>query len=187
MEIFLQPWPWYTSGVLIAFILFLLFFFGKSFGVSTNLETICTMAGAGKVSSYFNTDWRQRKWSILFIIGIIIGGFISKNYLSSSTEIALNPKTVADLKQELGFENAGKTLVPEEIFSIESISSVKGVSILILAGFLIGFGTRYAGGCTSGHAITGLSSLQLPSLVAVIGFFIGGLLMTWFVLPLIFS
>ena len=87
---------------------------------------------------------------------------------------------------ELGFANAGQSYLPAEIFSEESIFSLKGFYILIVAGFMIGFGTRYAGGCTSGHAITGLSSLQFPSLLAVIGFFIGGLIMTWFLLPLIF-
>jgi hypothetical protein len=51
---------------------------------------------------------------------------------------------------------------------------------------MVGFGSRYAGGCTSGHAISGLSDLQVPSLIAVVGFFIGGLIMTFFILPLIF-
>lgn len=50
----------------------------------------------------------------------------------------------------------------------------------------MGFGARWAGGCTSGHAISGLSNLQLPSLVAVLGFFAGGLLMTHLLFPLLF-
>ena len=99
--------------------------------------------------------------------------------------IALNPETVSELS-ELGFVNAGQSYLPTEVFSIENLFSIKGFAILIGAGFLVGFGSRYAGGCTSGHAITGLSSLQLPSLLAVIGFFIGGLIMTWFLIPLIF-
>ena len=64
--------------------------------------------------------------------------------------------------------------------------TLKGFSILLIAGILVGFGSRYAGGCTSGHAITGLSNLELPSLISVFGFFIGGLITTWFLLPLIF-
>ena len=95
------------------------------------------------------------------------------------------PITVQELS-ELGFANAGNNYVPSEIFSVESLLTVKGFLILLGAGMLIGFGALYAGGCTSGHAITGLSSLQLPSLLAVIGFFAGGLLMTWFLIPLIF-
>ena len=122
---------------------------------------------------------------LFFVAGIIIGGYLSSHYLMSSESIALNPDTVTDLA-ELGFANAGQSYLPAEIFNTENIFSLKGFAILIGAGFMIGFGARYAGGCTSGHAITGLSSLQLPSLLAVIGFFIGGLIMTWFLLPLIF-
>ena len=186
MDFILQPWQWYVSGPLIAFVLFLFFFFGKNFGVSTNLETMCTIAGAGKISDYFKKDWKERDWALIFLLGLIIGGFIAINYLSTTTTIELNPKTVEELA-DLGFTNAGNAYVPSEIFSIENMLTLKGFSILIIAGILIGFGTRYAGGCTSGHAITGLSSLQLPSLIAVIGFFIGGLIMTWLIFPLIFG
>lgn len=186
MDIILQPWPWYVSGPLISFVLFLFFYFGKNFGVSTNLETMCTIAGAGKISDYFKKDWKERNWALVFLIGLIIGGFITINYFSSSTGINLNPKTIQDLA-DLGFTDAGSSFVPNEIFSIKNMLTLKGFTILLIAGVLIGFGTRYAGGCTSGHAITGLSSLQLPSLIAVIGFFIGGLIMTWGIFPLIFG
>ncbi|MEQ6124940.1 YeeE/YedE thiosulfate transporter family protein [Pseudotenacibaculum sp. MALMAid0570] len=185
MEVITQPWPWYVAGPAIAFVLFLLFYFGKAFGVSTNLETICTIGGAGRISDHFKTDWKARTWSLIFVVGIIIGGFISSQYLMTSQAIDLNPQTVQDLA-ELGFANAGNEYLPAEIFSTDNLLSLKGIGILVAAGLFIGFGTRYAGGCTSGHAITGLSSLQLPSLVATIGFFAGGLLMTWFLFPLIF-
>jgi hypothetical protein len=185
MEFISQPWAWYVAGPLIAIVLLLMNYFGKGFGVSSNLETFCTIGGAGKVSDYFKKDWKEQIWSLLFVVGIIIGGYIASNYLMPSQAIAINPETVSELA-ELGFANAGQTYVPSEIFATENIFSLKGFAILIGAGFLIGFGARYAGGCTSGHAITGLSSLQLPSLLAVIGFFIGGLIMTWFLIPLIF-
>lgn len=186
MEIITQPWPWYVAGPAIAFVLFLLFYFGKSFGVSTNLETFCTIGGAGKFVEYFKVDWTTRTWSLVFVLGIIIGGFISFQYLMIPDQaIDLNPKTVQELA-ELGFANAGSEYLPAEIFSTDNLFSLKSISILVVAGLFIGFGTRYASGCTSGHAITGLSSLQLPSLIATIGFFAGGLLMTWFVFPLIF-
>ena len=183
MEFISQPWPWYVAGPAIAFVLFLMFYFGRSFGVSSNLETLCTIGGAG--NGYFKKDWRARKWSLIFVIGIIIGGFISSHYLMPSQAIELNPTTISELA-DLGFADAGSKYIPDEIFSSENLGSAKGIAILLFAGLCIGFGTRYAGGCTSGHAITGLSSLQLPSLIAVIGFFAGGLLMVWFLFPLIF-
>ncbi len=185
MEFITQPWPWYVGGPLIAFVLFLTFYYGKAFGVSKSLETFCTIGGAGKISDYFKVDLKERKWSLFFVAGIIIGGFISSEFLMQSQVIDLNPETVDELA-DLGFANAGSSYLPAEVFSLESLLTVKGFLILIGAGVLIGFGTRYAGGCTSGHAITGLSSLQFPSLLATIGFFIGGLIMTWFLIPLIF-
>jgi uncharacterized protein len=185
MEFISQPWTWYVAGPLIAIILLLMNYFGKGFGVSTNLETFCTIGGAGKVSDYFKKDWKNEVWSLLFVVGIIIGGYLSSTYLMPSEGIALNPETISELA-ELGFANAGESYLPSEIFATENMLSLKGFVILMSAGLLIGFGARYAGGCTSGHAITGLSSLQMPSLFAVIGFFIGGLLMTWFLIPLIF-
>ncbi len=185
MELLKQAWPWYVSGPLIALIMALLVFFGKTFGMSSNLRTLCSIGGAGKYADFFKFDWKAQRWNLTVVLGAIIGGFVATQWLSNGAPIALNPDTIADL-QTLGFKNAGATLLPDEIYSWNAILSFKGIAILIIAGFLIGFGTRYAGGCTSGHAITGLSNLQLPSLIAVIGFFIGGLLMTHFIFPLIF-
>ncbi len=185
MEFISQPWAWYVAGPMIAIILLLMNYFGRGFGVSSNLETFCTIGGAGKVSDYFKKDWKSQTWSLLFVVGIIVGGYISSHYLMTSEPIVLNSETVSELA-ELGFANAGQSYVPSEIFSIDNILSLKGFAILIGAGFMVGFGARYAGGCTSGHAITGLSSLQMPSLLAVIGFFAGGLIMTWFLIPIIF-
>jgi len=185
MEFILNPWPWYVSGPLIAIIMFTLIYFGKTFGMSSNLRTFCTIAGAGKKTEFFNFDWKSQKWNLMVVLGAIIGGFIAHFLLSNPTNIDLNPKTVEELSK-FGFENAGKSLLPSEIYSWDAVLSFKGLAILIIGGFLVGFGTRYAGGCTSGHAITGLSSLQRPSLIAVIGFFLGGLIMIHLLFPLIF-
>lgn len=163
----------------------ILVYFGKTFGMSSNLRTLCSIGGAGKYSDFFRFDWKAQKWNLTVVLGAIIGGFLAVNFLSDGSTIDLSSQTITDL-QELGFSNIGTTLLPQEIYSWENVFTLKGMSILIIAGFLVGFGTRYAGGCTSGHAITGLSNLQLPSLIAVIGFFIGGLLMTHFLLPIIF-
>lgn len=185
MELILQPWPWYISGPLLALVMFFLVYFGKTFGVSSNLRTLCTIAGAGKYTDFFRFDWKSQLWNLMVVFGAIIGGCIAYFLLSDHSLMQLSNNTVVQL-QEFGFENIGETLVPMEVFGSEAVLSLKGLSVLIIGGFLVGFGTRYAGGCTSGHAITGLSNLQLPSLIAVIGFFIGGLLMTHLILPLIF-
>lgn len=185
MEFISQPWPWYVAGPIIAFIMFILTYFGKNFGMSSNLRTICTIGGAGKYSNFFNFDWKSQKWSLMVVLGAIIGGFIASQFLTNDTTIDLNPKTIASL-QEMGFKDPGSTYVPEELYGLDAVLSFKGLAILIVGGFLVGFGARYAGGCTSGHAISGLSNLQVPSLIAVIGFFIGGLIMTHLILPLLF-
>ena len=185
MEILSQPWPWYISGPCIALIMFSLLYFGRTFGMSSNLRTLCAIGGAGKRVEFFKMDWRNYKWNLIVVLGAILGGFIADTLLASPEAIALSEQTVKDLK-DLGFSDAGATLLPNELFSWENVLSVKGLLILIVGGFLVGFGTRYAGGCTSGHAITGLSSLQLPSLIAVIGFFLGGLIMIHFIYPILF-
>lgn len=184
MEIILNPWPWYISGPLIAFVMALLLYFGKTFGMSSNLRTMCTVLGANKFSDFFKFNWKEQKWNLIVALGAIIGGFIATQFLSNGSPTNLNPITIAEL-QDLGLENPGATLLPNEMFSIETLTSIKPIILLIIGGLLVGFGTRYASGCTSGHAITGLSSLQKQSLIAVIGFFIGGLIMTNFILPLI--
>ncbi|GHA81563.1 YeeE/YedE family protein [Pontibacter akesuensis] len=184
LEFLSQPWPWYTSGIVIAFVMVLLLFFGKSFGVSANLRTICSACGAGNNVKFFDFDWRAQTWNLLFLVGSVIGGFVSAEFLSNGEIVQISQATIQDLSA-LGIA-APDDLQPEEIFSLEAAFTLKGFLILLLGGFAIGFGARYAGGCTSGHAISGLSNLQLPSLIAVVGFFIGGLITTWILLPLIF-
>jgi uncharacterized membrane protein YedE/YeeE len=185
MTYILNPWPWYVSGPLIAVIMALLLYYGKTFGMSSNLKTMCTLVGADKVSDFFKINWKEQTWNLIVVAGAIIGGFIATHYLSNDSVTNLNPSTIDELKS-MGFNNPGSNLVPAELYNLDAIISLKGLSLLIVGGLLVGFGTRYADGCTSGHAISGLSSLQKTSLIAVIGFFIGGLIMTNFILPLIF-
>lgn len=180
-----QPWPWYVGGPLIALTMFLLLYEGRKFGMSSNLRTICSIGGAGSLAEFFRFDWRSHTWNLVVVAGAIVGGIMGHVLLTPNTLIELNPDTILSL-QELGFAQPGSQYLPPEIFSSESLLTFKGFSILAIAGFLVGFGTRYAGGCTSGHAISGLSNLQWPSLVATLGFFLGGLIMVHFILPLIF-
>lgn len=186
LEIIKQPWPWYVAGPAITFVMFLLLFFGKRFGLSSNLRTLCAMGGCGKYADFFNFDWKTQTWNLVFVLGTITGGFIASNYLSDGSVMQLSETVVTEL-QSFGIKNPGEGLVPTEFFSWEAVFTLKGFILIIIGGFLVGFGTRYAGGCTSGHAISGLSDLQLPSLIATIGFFIGGLITTYFLLPFILT
>lgn len=178
-------WPWHVSGLLIAVVMLLLIYFGKSFGMSSNLRTLCSMSGAGKFSDFFKYDWKSHRWNLTVVLGAMIGGFMAYNYLSDGSGVNLNPDTVTEL-QAMNIDAPEGKLIPDVLAGEQALQDPKIISILLVGGFLVGFGTRYAGGCTSGHAISGLSNLQLPSLIAVIGFFIGGLLMSWILLPLIF-
>ena len=186
MELIFNPWPWYIAGPIISFVMLFLILFGKTFGMSSNLRTICSIAGAGKYSDFFKFDWKLQIWNLVVILGAIIGGYIAHNFMTIDQSIVLNTKTIENLKS-LGIENAGSSFMPDQLFGVQVLSSWQGWLFLFLGGMLIGFGTRYAGGCTSGHAISGLSNLQLPSLIAVIGFFVGGLAMTHFLLPALLS
>ena len=183
LEFIQQPWPWYISGALIAGIMFLLLFFGQSFGFSSNLRTICAASGGGKLVKFFDFNWKSQIWNLVFLLGAIIGGFIAAQFLSNGEAVKISESTIADLSK-LGIASPS-SIQPSELFSMDVVFSVKGFLILAFGGLMVGFGSRYAGGCTSGHAISGLSDLQLPSLIAVIGFFAGGLLMTFVLLPLI--
>ena len=185
MEWILEPWPWYVSGPLIAGIMFMLLFSGKRFGMSSNLRTLCSIGGAGKKVAFFNFDWRAQRWNLVVMLGAVIGGYIGANLLSKDTAVEINPETVTTL-EGLGFDTAGEAYLPGELFGMHVFSDPKALILLLVGGLLIGFGARYAGGCTSGHAISGLSNLQVPSLIAVVGFFIGGLVMVHLLFPLIF-
>ncbi len=192
IELISQPWHWSISGAMIMVVMFLLIYFGQKFGVSSSFEAICSFGGAGSKIKYFNFDWKKQDWQLVFLAGAIIGGAIASTLLASPEPVQVSEATVADL-QSIGViapqvtESAGAGFLPLELFNFKSLLTLKGIILMVGGGFLIGFGTRWAGGCTSGHAISGLANLQLPSLVAVIGFFIGGLLMTHLLLPIILS
>lgn len=185
METLYGPWPWFIAGPLIALIMALLILMGKRFGMSSNLETMCSIGGAGKFADYFKVATKPKRWSLMVVLGTLIGGFIARHYLMVTEAVAINSETVSQLK-ELGFKSAGSAYLPKELFDVNALHDPKTIFLLLLGGFLVGFGARYAGGCTSGHAISGLSNLQLPSFIAVIGFFAGGLIMVHLLFPLIF-
>lgn len=183
------PWHWAFSGVMIALVMFLLLYSGRTFGVSSSFDALCTLAGAGKKVKYFEGDWRPKAWMLVFLLGTVGGAAIATIWMQSPQPVQISQATRDDLSS-LGIHapttlEEGRGYAPEEIFTFRSLLTLRGFILLIVGGFVIGFGTRWAGGCTSGHAISGLSNLQLPSLIAVIGFFIGGLVMTHLLLPII--
>lgn len=184
IEFLRDPWPWYVAGPIIGLTVpLLLLVGGKVFGISSNLRHACAACNFGNVD-FFNYDWRAAgSWNLVFLLGTVLGGFLGGYIFANPDPIALAESTITEL-QQLGISNFSG-LVPNDLFNWEALGSLTGLTVLGLGGFLVGFGARYAGGCTSGHAISGLADLQLASLIAVIGFFIGGLLMTYFILPLI--
>ena len=183
IEFITSPWPWYVAGPLIGLTVPLLLILGnKSLGVSSSLRHACAACIPGNIS-FFKYDWKKESWNLFFVLGITLGGFLAANFMSNPNEISLNPDLVNELKT-YGITDYS-SIVPADLFNWENLISVKGFFLIVFGGFLVGFGTRYAGGCTSGHTIMGLSTLQWPSLVATIFFMIGGYLMANFILPYI--
>lgn len=185
MDFIFQTWPWYVSGFLIAMIMLCLIYFGKGFGMSSNLSTLCSMTGIGKKVSFFDFDWKKQRWNLIVVLGAILGGFVAANFMNDASNVTINEKTIKQLAV-YGIDAPYGKLMPDALFGNQIFYSPKIISLLTIGGILIGFGTRYAGGCTSGHAISGLSNLQMRSLKAVIGFFIGGLIMSHLIFHLIF-
>ncbi|WP_276091009.1 YeeE/YedE thiosulfate transporter family protein [Pedobacter sp. JY14-1] len=185
LEILKQPWPWYIAGPLIGLTVPALLILGnKSFGISSSLRHICAACLPANIP-FFKYDWKKEAWNLFFVLGILLGGTITMHFLSNPEPVVVNPKLVSELAG-YGITNFNN-LVPEDIMNWSALLTVKGLLVMVLGGFLVGFGTRYAGGCTSGHAIMGLSNLQWPSLVATICFMIGGFLMANLILPQILS
>ena len=184
MEILRQPWHWSVAGILIGLTVPLLYLIGnKPFGISSSFRHIC--AACLPKTPFFDYDWKKESWNLFFVFGIFLGGVIAATILADPNPIKIAPTTQQQLSQ-LGVTQFSQ-LEPTDIFSFKGLLTVKGFILIVVGGFLVGFGTRYAGGCTSGHSITGISNFQLSSLIATICFMAGGFFVTWLVLPLIFK
>lgn len=178
-----QPWHWSVAGLLIGLTVPALLILGnKPFGISSNLRHICAMCVPANIP-FFKYDWKKELWNLFFVGGILIGGFIAANLLTNPEPVKIAAATQAKLEAQGVHEFTG--LMPNDVFNFQSVGTLRGFILIIIGGFLVGFGTRYADGCTSGHAITGLSHLSVTSLIATICFMIGGFLMTWLGLPFI--
>ena len=185
LEFIRQPWPWYVAGPLIGLTVPLLLILGnRTFGISSSLRHVCAACIPANIS-FFKYDWKKESWNLLFVLGVLIGGFLTATLLDDPAPVQVNPKLAEEL---LSYGVSDYTnLVPSELFNWPALFTARGFILMIGGGFLVGFGTRYAGGCTSGHAIMGLSSLQWPSLIATCCFMIGGFVMANLILPLIMN
>lgn len=187
IELLYEPWPWYVAGPLIGLMLPLLLYLGnKSFGVSSSFRHVCAATLPSKTDiEYFKYDWRGSRWNLWLVAGMIVGGFLGGYVFDNPEPVQL----ASDTKQALtaiGISNF-EGLIPLDLFNWSNLLFAEGLIFMILGGFLVGFGARYASGCTSGHAITGLASFQKASLISVVGFFIGGLFVTYLLLPVILN
>lgn len=185
LEFLKQPWAWYIAGPVVGLTVPLLLIIGnKSFGISSSLRHICASCVPANIP-FFKYDWKKEVWNLLFVLGILMGGTVATSLLSNPYPVEISQKLAEELAG-YGITNFN-SLIPEDIINWQSLFTLKGFILMVIGGFLVGFGTRYAGGCTSGHAIMGLSNLQLPSLIATICFMIGGFVMANFILPYILS
>lgn len=184
IELLSRPWPWYVAGPILGVFPALLLLVGnRMFGISSNLRHLCA-AVAPRGPEFFRYNWkREGGWNLAFALGIVVGGAIGGILLASPEPIAIAEQTRADLAA-LGIQDFSG-LVPADVFSFEALFTLRGIVLVVVGGLLVGFGTAYAGGCTSGHGLAGIGDLQLPSLVALVGFFVGGIFATFVLLPLV--
>jgi uncharacterized membrane protein YedE/YeeE len=183
MEFLTKPWPWYIGGPLIGLMVPLLLLLGnKTFGISSSLRHICAACLPGQID-FFQYNWKKESWNLLYASGILIGGIIAGQVFANPNPVNISSEAIKDISAFHVTDFSG--MHPKELFNFHALLTVKGFVLMILGGFFVGFGTRYAGGCTSGHSIMGISNLQVPSMIATCCFFIGGLIMTWFILPYI--
>lgn len=182
-ELITQPWPWYVAGPLIGLTVPTLLIIGnKTFGISSSLRHACAACFPSNIS-FFKYDWKKEAWNLFFVLGIFLGGIVAMQLLQNPEPVVVHPKLASELASFGITDYSG--LVPAQLFSWESVLTIRGFIMIILGGFMVGFGVRYAGGCTSGHAIMGISSLQWPSVVATCCFMIGGFITANFLLPII--
>jgi uncharacterized membrane protein YedE/YeeE len=182
LDFLTSPWPWWVAGPLIGlFVPVLLVVGNRTFGVSRALRHTCA-AFLPASTDFLRYDWkREGGWHLAFAVGIILVGLLGGWIFTNPVPIALSEATRSDLL-DLGISNFSG-LVPGEVFNFDILRTLRGWILLAGGGLLIGFGTAWAGGCTSGHGITGIGNLQLPSLIATLAFFAGGIAATFFLIP----
>lgn len=184
-EFLTKPWPWYVAGPLIGLTVPILLLIGnKSFGISSSLRHVCAACIPAGIP-FFKYDWKKEIWNLLFVTGIFIGGIIAARFLANTQSMEIN-SNLSDELNRYGI-NDFSGMVPVQLFTWHALFTLKGFIMIVIGGFMVGFGTRYAGGCTSGHSIMGISTLQWPSLIATCCFMLGGFIMANLILPIILT
>ncbi len=183
LEILSSFWPWYIGGPLLGLTVpALILLTGHQLGISLCFKPPLAIM-FGKKIPFFNYLWQTDVWRMVFVFGIAVGGFLALHVFAASAPPDINPATVSALK-ELGITDFS-SILPADLFGIHMASNPAVVAFLVIGGFLVGFGARYANGCTSGHAIMGISYFQIASVIAAASFFAGGLFMTHVIYPYI--
>lgn len=185
LELITQPWHWAVAGLLIGLTVPTLLLIGnKKFGISSSLRHICAICIPARIP-FFKYEWKKEIWNLLFVLGVFIGAVLATTFLTNPNTIVVAESTKASLAQ-YGITDYSQ-IMPAQIFNVQNIFTLKGLFFFVIGGFLVGFGTRYAGGCTSGHAIMGIANLQIPSLIATCCFMVGGFFSANILMPLIFK
>ena len=161
----LTPIHWAVAGAGIAAVTLCLLYLGsRRLGISTGFEDVCSLVLS---QPYFRRDAVRsgRRWRLPLLAGLVLGGF-----LSAVTGGGWSPTLALGMfDQVIGLGPSGK------------------LAWMFAGGLCIGFGTRLAGGCTSGHGIFGLSNFEVPSLIATLSFMAGGIVVTQVVYGVIFK
>ena len=181
-EWWLRPWPWYVAGPIIGLFPALLLLLGnRPFGVSSALRHVCA-ATCPSTLEYFRYDWRRvGGWNLAFTLGILIGGILAGAVFANPDPVNIASDTKATLLS-LGVRDF-TGLMPSDVFNWANLATLRGLALMVGGGFVVGFGAAYGGGCTSGHGLSGIADLQVPSIIALMGFFAGGIAATFLLMP----
>lgn len=161
----LSPLHWSAAGVAIgAITLLMLWLMNQRLGISTGFENLCALVVR---IPYFERDEirASQRWRLPFLAGLVVGGF-----LSAATSGGWTPFwDLGMFDASVGWGPAGK------------------LAWMFAGGLLIGFGTRLAGGCTSGHGIFGVANLERASIASTLSFMAAGIVATHFVYRVVFQ
>ena len=152
-------WSPYLAGAAIGVLSWLTFYFSdEAIGASSFYAHLAGFLGKlvtprrTKSRAYFKDNPPRVGWEFVFVVAVIAGGAIAALTGGEFTNEWLSPMWVARFGDSIALR----------------------AMIAFGGGVLMAFGARLAGGCTSGHGISGTLQLNLASWISVICFFIGG-------------